>query len=559
MQDGSAAGQGDARAVLEQALAAHRAGQFDEAERLYRALLAINPADHNALTNLGTVALQRGRLAEGVAFIEASLKIKPDQANAINNRGNALLSLGRLDEALGAFERAIELDPKNAEAHSNRAVVLAGLNRREEAVGSYEAALEIRPEFLDAMNGLGVTLQELGRAADALPLYDRALKLRPQSWELHYNRGNALRALNRPAEALDAYDLGLSLAAPNAAMLANRAVALLSLGRYEEALAGCEASIALDPDYVDAQWNKALLLLMKGDYLPGWRQYEWRWRQAQYKGGEVQEGVRWLGQPPLEAGRRLLMFYEQGLGDTIQMLRYAEIAAGQGAVVGVVTPPALQELAGTVKGVAESLIGGEPVAYHAWTPMMSLPMAFGTTLETVPSQVPYIHTPEAAKAKWAARLGRRRRPRVGLVWSGSATHGNDANRSIALARLKPLLEADAEFVSLQVEYRDEDRAVLEADGRILDLAGELKSLTDTAGVIEALDLVVAVDTSVAHLAGALGKPVLLLLAFVPDFRWGVTGERTPWYPTAKLLRQPTAGDWDAVVTAARAEIDALAG
>ena len=558
MQDGSAAAQSDSRAVLEQALTAHRAGQFDEAERLYRAVLALNPADHNALTNLGTVALQRGRLAEGVSFIEASLKIKPDQANAINNRGNALMSLGRLDEALEAFERAIALDANNAEAHSNRAVVLASLERQGEAVGSYQRALEIRPDFLDAMNGLGVALQDLGRAAEALPLYDRALELNPSSWQFHYNRGNALRAMNRPQEALEAYDLGLTMAAPNAAVLANRAVALLGLGRYDEAMAGCEAAIAIDQDYVDAQWNKALLLLMKGDYLAGWRQYEWRWRQAQYKGGEVQEGVRWLGQPPIAEGTRILMFYEQGLGDTIQMLRYATVAAERGAIVGVVTPPALKELSGTVTGVAESLIGGEPVAYHFWTPMMSLPMAFGTTLETVPNAVPYIHTPEAAKTTWAKWLGPRTRPRVGLAWSGSATHGNDANRSIALARLKPLLDANAEFISLQVEYREGDRAILEADGRIQDLSGELKSLTDTAAVIEALDLVVTVDTSVAHLAGALGKPLLVLLAFVPDFRWGVTGERTPWYPTAKLLRQPAAGDWDPVVAAVRVEIDALA-
>ena len=549
----------DPRAVLEEALAAHRAGQFDEAERLYRAVLALNPADHNALTNLGTVALQRGRLAEGVAFIEASLKIKPDQANAINNRGNALLSLGRLDEALEAFGRAIELDPKNAEAHSNRAVVLSALDRRAEAVPCYERALELRPDFLDAMNGLGITLQELGRAEESLAVNDRALAIAPQSWQLHYNRGNALRALNRPAEALEAYDRGLAIAPPTAAVLANRAVALLALGRYDDALAGCEAAIALDPDYVDAQWNRSLLLLMKGEYAEGWRRYEWRWRQAQYKGGEVQDGVRWLGQPPLQSGSRILMFYEQGLGDTIQMLRYAGVAADQGAWVGAVTPPALKELVATTRGVAESLIGGEPVAYHFWIPMMSLPMAFGTTLETVPNEVPYIFTPAAAKATWAQRLGPRRRPRVGLVWSGTATHGNDANRSLPLARLAHLLDADADFVSLQIEYRDADQAFLKADGRILDLSGEIKSFTDTAGLIEALDLVVAVDTSVAHLAGALGKPLLILLAFVPDFRWGLTEDTTPWYPSAKLLRQPGIGDWDPVVAAARVEIDRLAG
>ena len=549
----------EARDLLQQALAAHQAGRLDDAARLYEAVLALAPEDHNALTNLGTVALQQGQLAEGVALIEASLKIRPEQSNAINNRGNALLTLQRLDEALAAFGRAVEIDPNNAEAHSNRAVALNGLGRPEEAVAAYERALALKPDFLDALNGLGIALEALGRSKAALTIYDRALAVEPNMWELHFNRGNALRGLNRPDEALAAYDRGLALGPASPGVLANRAVALQSLLRLDEALADCEAAAAMDPTHVDAQWNKALLLLLTGEYRAGWRQYEWRWRQASFvNAGPPPAGPKWLGLTPL-AGKRLLLINEQGFGDTLQMMRYANLAAEQGAAVLMIVEPALVELAGSVKGVEQVLTGGEPIAYDFWCPMMSLPLAFRTTLDTIPHETPYIAAPEAARAAWMARLGERRRPRVGLAWSGRASHGNDANRSVPLATLAPLLEAEAEFISLQTDYREADRAFLAADGRIADYSAELKSFGDTAGLIEALDLVITVDTSVAHLAGALGKPLRVMLPFSPDFRWGLGSSETPWYPTARLLRQTARGDWAPVVEAALSDVRALAG
>jgi tetratricopeptide (TPR) repeat protein len=556
MSDPSPAAGAETRALLDQALAAHQAGRLDEAAGLYRAVLAIAPQEPNALTNLGTVALQQGRLAEGVELIEASLKVKPNQSNAINNRGNALLTLRRLDEALAAFDRALEIDPDNAEAHSNRGVALNGLGRGEEAVAAFERALALNPQFLDALNGFGIALEALGRSAESLAVYDRALALSPNAWELHFNRGNALRALNRPDEAVAAYDRGLELGPANPGVLANRAVALQALLRIDEALAGCERAIEMDPAHVDAQWNKALLLLLKGEDRAGWRQYEWRWRQASFQASEPPPGPKWLGLSPL-AGKRLLIVNEQGFGDTIQMMRYATVAADKGASVLLIVEPPLAELAASVKGVEQVLTGGEPITYDFWCPMMSLPLAFATTAETVPSQVPYIAASEPTRQAWAARLGTRRRPRVGLAWSGRPTHGNDVNRSVPVSTLAPLLEADAEFISLQTEYRQADRAFLQADGRIADYAAELKSFGDTAALIEALDLVICVDTSVAHLAGALGKPLRIMLPFSPDFRWGLTSSGTPWYPTARLLRQATRSDWSSVVDAALAEVRAL--
>jgi len=238
------------------------------------------------------------------------------------------------------------------------------------------------------------------------------------------------------------------------------------------------------------------------------------------------------------------------------MMRYAPVAAKAGAAVLMIVEPPLKELAQTVAGVEQVLTGGEPITYDFWIPMMSLPLAFGTTAETVPAEIPYIAADPAKVAAWAGRLGPKTRPRVGLVWSGRATHGNDANRSIPLSVLAPLLAADAEFISLQTEYREADRAALESLP-IRDVSGELKSFGDTAALLENLDLAITVDTSVAHLAGALGKRQLVMLPWVPDFRWGLGTDRTPWYPNAKLLRQPSRGDWASVIEAAKAEIAAL--
>ncbi|MFC3070885.1 tetratricopeptide repeat protein [Phenylobacterium soli] len=533
------------RELLDRAVAAHRAGRLDEAAALYRAVLTQAPEEPNALTNLGTVALQQGRLDEGVALIEASLKIRPDQSNAINNRANALMTLGRLDEALAGFTRAIELDAGNVEAHANQAGVLRDLGRLSEAQAAYERAIALQPTFLDALNGLANTLEALGQAEAAAGIYDRALELAPQAWELHFNRGNALRATNRPAEAVAAYDRAAALNPASAEVWANRAAPLQALKRLDEAMASCERALALDPDHANANWNKALLLLLAGDEAAGWRQYEWRWRQPSFVGTVPPEGPRWLGETPLD-GKRLLIVCEQGFGDTIQMLRYARVAAERADEVLAIVQPPLSELAASVAGIDRVLTGGEPITYDAWIPMMSLPHAFGAP----PYGTPYMAAPADKRQAWADRLGPRTRPRVGLVWSGRANHGNDANRSLSLAALAPLLAADADFISLQTEYRDADRAVLAAEPRIRDVSGELASFSDTAGLIEALDLVISVDTSVAHLAGALGRPLLILLPFSPDFRWRAEGPSSAWYPSARLLRQPAFGAWGPVIAQA---------
>jgi hypothetical protein len=323
------------------------------------------------------------------------------------------------------------------------------------------------------------------------------------------------------------------------------------MGRVDEALAAFDAAIALKPDYADPHWNKALALLSLGRWEEGWRLFEWRWKRSEPGAEQPQDfGVpAWLGETDL-AGKTLLIHAEQGYGDTIQMLRYVPVLAGRGVKVALICPEPLLELADTVEGLAEPAQAGGLVKFDAHVPAMSLPLAMGARPGAVPDEVPYLKVPERAQRAWADRLGPKTRLRVGLGWSGNPRHRNDHNRSLPFEALKPLLDRDAEFHSLQKDYRPGDLDALNGDGRIADHAAEIRTFSDTAALIDQMDVVVAVDTATAHLAGALGKRLLLLLPFAPDYRWGLDGPHTTWYPTATLLRQPKPGNWAAVIAQA---------
>ncbi|MDH5254676.1 MAG: tetratricopeptide repeat protein, partial [Gammaproteobacteria bacterium] len=338
--------------------------------------------------------------------------------------------------------------------------------------------------------------------------------------------------------------------------------ALQAAGRIEDALRSHDRALALKPDFADARWNKAFALLLQGDYAAGWPLFESRWDLAGNPcDPEGSTRPLWLGDAPL-AGRTLLVRHEQGLGDTLQMLRYVPVLAARGARVLVQVPRALADLAATVPGVASVTVFGEPPPAHdLQIPCMSLPLACRTTLATIPADVPYLAVPDASRAIWAGRLGVRGgadgQRRVGLAWSGSAEHRNDRQRSLPFHLLVPLLSLAAEFHSLQKDYRPGDAGQLAATGRLRDWSADLRTLADTAGLIDALDLVITVDTAVAHLAGALGKPVWLLLPSAPDYRWMLGRADSLWYPTMRLFRQPAAGAWDPVLREVSAALPSL--
>ena len=370
-----------------------------------------------------------------------------------------------------------------------------------------------------------------------------------------YNRGNALSALGRERDALAAYD-GALAAAPNYPNAwANRGMALAALNRHQDALASYGRALALQPDNADVHFNAALSLLTMGDYTRGLTEYEWRWKRAGMGARKDLRKPLWLGETPL-AGKTILLHAEQGLGDTVMFARYAPLLARDGARVVLEVQPELKGLLAGLEGVAAVVARGEPLPpFDVHCPLTSLPLACKTELSKVPADIPYLHASETLIAKWRSRLDGVPAPYVALAWSGRATHVNDRNRSLSLSQLEPLLEADdVRFVSIQHELRPADAEILAREPRIAHLGAELADFTDTAAVLSLADLVICVDTSIAHVAGALGRPTWLLLPFQPDWRWTLERETSPWYPAMRLFRQPAPGEWATVIAQVREQL-----
>jgi tetratricopeptide (TPR) repeat protein len=565
--------------------------RFEEALASYDRALALSPDQAEVAFHRGNVLQELGRYDEAVASYERVLEARPELAEAWVNRGNALNAAGRLDQALESYERALALRGDDADALYNRGVVQQGLRRWSEALASYDAALAHHPDHARALCNRGIVLQECDRRHDALESFDRAIALQPDLAEAHCNRGVVLQKLKRFDEALESFDRALALVPDYGDALCNRGVALRELSRFDEALASFARAIALRPDHAgaysnrgvalqalrrfgeagasfdralalspnsaEAHWNKALLQLQTGDFTAGWRGYEWRRKLDGFVSRDL-AGREWMGEPL--AGMRLLLHTEQGLGDTIQFVRYVELAAAQGARVVLEVQPALKALLAGLPGVEITIAKGEPLpGYDLHCSLLSLPRAFATTVETVPANAPYIAAPPDRIARWSSRLPQGA-PRVGLAWSGNPTYARDHDRSIALSELAPLLAVEGvRFVSLQKDVRVSDAAVLHKHPGIIDISADLGDFVDTAAVIAQLDLVISVDTAVAHLAGAMGKPVWILLPSLPDFRWLLDRSDSPWYPSARLLRASEPRQWGDVVAKVTGALAAVCG
>jgi tetratricopeptide (TPR) repeat protein len=511
---------------LQAALALQRRGALAEARRVCEQILRQAPQHVDALHMLGLLAAQAGDPAQAVPLLRKAIKLDPTAAAAYNNLGAALSALGRFREAVASFDKVTALLPNYAGGHCNRANALRSLGRAVEALAGYERAITLKPGYAEAHNGLGNALCDLGRPGDALAHYQQAIALNPGYQEACYNTGNALRALDR----------------------------------HGEALAHFERAVALRPDHAEAHENLGILLLLHGRLGQGWQHYEWRNRTPTAAGSRAFPQPLWTGAEDL-AGKTIFLHWEQGLGDTIQFCRYAPLVAARGArvVMAVQDPLAafLKQLEPAIEVIGNSQ--HSPPVFDCHAPLMSLPLAFATTLETIPASPRYLAAGRDAVARWADRLPPGPKPRVGLVWSGSTKHQNDSRRSMTLDQLAPLLDADVHWICLQKEFRRGETETLDRRGNIAIPGAALTDFAETAAVIDHLDLVISVDTSVAHLAGAMGKPVWILLPFTPDWRWLLDRSDSPWYPSARLFRQPRPGDWASVVAAARAALDAAFG
>ncbi len=399
----------------------------------------------------------------------------------------------------------------------------------------------------------GNALLSLKRFEEALASYDRATALRPDYAEAYNNRAAAAYALGRFEEALANCDCALALRPDHAATFCNRAAAAYVLGRFDEALANYNHTITLQPDHAGAHFGKATLRLLAGDFARGWPEYEWRWGAAALTPRHFSQ-PRWSGAQDIR-GKTILLHSEQAFGDVIQFCRYVPLVAKRAGRVILEVPGTLRGLMRSLSGDARIACSGDELpAFDLHCPLLSLPLAFGTRLETIPSRTPYLSAAPRYLEKWGALLGPKRQLRIGVAWSGNATHKHDHVRSIKLASLLPILDADATFISVQKDISDEDAKLLIEQKRIVNFGEALEDFSDTAALMSHLDLVISADTSVAHLAGALAKPVWVLLPFVPDWRWLLDRDDSPWYPTARLFRQDESRSWEGALARVKAAL-----
>jgi tetratricopeptide (TPR) repeat protein len=531
-----------------------------EAESAYRQALVLSP-DAGAYNNLGNVLKELARLPEAEAAYRQALVLRPQYAEALNNLANLLKELGRLPEAEWACRMALTIRPDYAEAHLNLGVLMGALKRFPEAEASYRQALAVRPGYVEAHYNLGIVLQALERLPEAEAAYGQALLIRPDSVEAHNNLGNVLWALRRLPDAVAAYRRALALRPDLAEAHHNLGNVLKELCHLTDAEASFRRALAIRADYHDAKVSLATLLLSMGEFEEGWRLYDSRYDQPGFIHQQTQSLLacpRWRGEAL--AGKSLLVWQEEGLGDMVQFGRYLPLLKAQGAGhIGFACAPALHRLFASAEGVDavldhEAALGRAP-GYDYWTSPMSVPLHLRTTTDTIPDPIRLTPDPLLAE-QWRARLatlspGRK----IGLVWKGNPKHHNDANRSLpSLATLAPLWSVPGvSFVSLQKGQGEEEGQSPPAGLPLLHLGTELTDFADTAAVIGELDLVICVDTSAAHIAASLGKPCWVLLPREDiDWRWMRERDDSPWYPqTLRLFRQAADESWPAAVERVR--------
>jgi hypothetical protein len=474
-------------------------------------------------------------------------------------QGLALHHAGRIEEARECYKKALRRDPGHFQALHLLGTLCVRAGQTELGVSLIRRAIRVDPSVAEAHCLLGAALNELERPREALASYDRAVALKPNYPEAHYNAGVTLAQSGLPAAAIGRFDAALALRSDYANAHYNRGRALHDLNRLDAALTSYDRAVALRPQHAESRFNRALALLQSGQFETGWREYEWRKRQWARREPAIEAAPLWLGGEDLTA-KRILLHHEQGLGDTIQFCRYLDLFdRSRTEVVLKVQPPLKSLLDGFMPGI-EVLSDGDALRRIDYQcPLLSLPLAFGTRLETIPSPRCYLQADAGRKAAFASRLGSVAGPRIGLVWSGAPSHLHDAERSIAFERLEPALTDGAAWTCLQNVIRNSDRPAFDRIGRVGFHGAALSDFSQTAALIDLMDLVITVDTSVAHLAGALGKPVWILLPFCPDWRWLSDRADSPWYPSARLFRQRAIGDWDSAIEDVREGLRSLIG
>ncbi|TAK91698.1 MAG: tetratricopeptide repeat protein [Burkholderiaceae bacterium] len=584
------------------ALRLHQSGDLQMAQELYKQVLEAQPEHLDALYLSGVLATQQQRYGDAYPLLAAARKLNPNIAAVHTALGNLQREQGETEAALASYASALALDAANADAYYNRGILHHEREAWEAALNDYKQAVACDEKHVDAWTNLGVILKTLGHLEEAIRCYNQALRLNPhqisalfnlgvlydslEQFDLSidfyrrclllddshtmaaFNMGIALRHVGELEESLIYFQHILQREPHHTGALQNLGASFQELGRNQEADECYARALQLDPDVAEVRYNRSLLTLARGDYAKGWEEYEARWVGA----FSARKHLRQFQQPQWRgediSGQTILLYAEQGQGDTLQFIRYVPMVKARGARVIVDCQPSLVRLLRTMPGIDDIFSKGEVTPDHppfdVQCALLSLPRAFGTTLKTVPADIPYLHADPAMVEQWRALLPQDKTLKVGLVWAGNPRRFSlqlnliDQRRSLHLAQLAPLAQCEGvTFISLQVGEGAAELKQAPAGLNVLDLTDRITDFADTAALIENLDLVISVDTSVAHLAGALGKKVWLLSRHDACWRWMTEREDSPWYPTLRLLRQATPGDWQPVIDRVVTELHAL--
>jgi tetratricopeptide (TPR) repeat protein len=544
------------------AAAEARAGRLDQAANLYRQVLSANPRQAEAHFYLANLLARSGRADEAIAAYRSAIESRPVFSEAMNNLSVLLRRVGKTEEALDLARWAVTLDPTSAENRANFAATLQQAGQLEEALESWRQATECRADFPEAWNGLGMAMREAGRLDEAELAFRTALDRRKNDPDILYNLGNTLAYKRQWEQAIATYREVLAIRPSHEMAWNNLQWALGNLGRRPEATAACREAVARLPESARAQVNLGMALLAQGELAEGWEHFQWHTRLAGVAkrdfGKPQWGGVAGQGLVDGLAGQRVLLHEEQGFGDQLQFARYAPLLADLGIRVILESPRALERLHRTLRGVDALVVQDEALPEFDFQILMpDLPRAMGTTLATIPHNVPYLFADTEITQRWAGRLEGIGGLKVGINWAGNRKHRLDDVRSTTLSDLSPLADVSGvRFISLQKSAAPPEPGSPRLT--FMDWTADLTDFAETAALMGNLDLIITIDSAVAHLAGALGRPTWLLLPFACDWRWLVDRDDSPWYPTMRLFRQQSFGDWSGPVMRAAAELQSLA-
>jgi tetratricopeptide (TPR) repeat protein len=585
--------------LLLQGIGFQRKGDFKNALKVYENILSVDPDHFDAIQLIGGIYLQQKQFELALSYFDQALKIKTNSFTLFNNHGLTLKALNKYSEALSSFQQSIQLNPNFADSQSNLGNTLVALNQIDQALTHYEKAIELEPNHPDAHFNLGVALEKQENYEDALRSYDTAIILNSKDAHAHQNRGAVLGKLKRYELALDSYRQALALNPNLDSIFFNQGILLEEMGQAQEALVSYEKTVEINPQHAvalynlgnllkksnrleeaivrfdqviatnaekvlaDSHWNKSLALLTIGKFKEGWIGYEWR--EIANKGNyshflnKPKERL-WLGECSLK-DKNILIYFEQGYGDTLQFCRYITLLKNMGAKVIFEVQKPLLSLLHSLDGVSELIPENHKAPHYDYhCPLISLPLAFKTDLDNLPAPPHYLSSDPEKLKQWQARLGENKKIKIGIAWSSTSSFKYDQFRSLELTQfIKALPSNDRfEFHCLQKEIKKIDKATLEDHPEIHFHGKELHDFSDTAALIDSLDLVISTCTSIPHLSGALGKPTWVLLSHEPDWRWLLNRDDSPWYPRTQLFRQPTKGDWGPVLDAIKTELLKLA-